>query len=53
MSNKIGVITEQGDLGFGFDPLSKKDQKSYKEATKDQNKSAYQIYKETESKNEK
>ena len=25
MSN-IGLITEQGDLGLGFDPLSQKDQ---------------------------
>jgi hypothetical protein len=24
---KIGVITEQGDLGLGFDPISKKDSK--------------------------
>ena len=31
---KIGVITEQGDLGFGFDPLSKKDQKQLRESTK-------------------
>lgn len=30
MSNNIGVITEQGDLGLGFDPLSNKDQKTYK-----------------------
>lgn len=29
----IGVITEQGDLGLGFDPLNNKDQKSYDEAT--------------------
>ena len=30
MSN-IGIITEQGDLGLGFDPLSQKDQESLKE----------------------
>jgi hypothetical protein len=28
----IGVITEQGDLGLGFDPLNNKDQQSYNEA---------------------
>lgn len=33
MSN-IGVITEQGDLGLGFDPLNKKDAKVYNESTK-------------------
>lgn len=33
MSN-IGIITEQGDMGFGFDPLNNKDQKVYNEATK-------------------
>ena len=30
MSN-IGIITEQGDLGLGFDPLSQKDQEILKE----------------------
>ena len=30
MSN-IGLITEQGDLGLGFDPLSQKDQELLKE----------------------
>ena len=30
MSN-IGMITEQGDLGLGFDPLSQKDQEILKE----------------------
>ena len=30
MSN-IGMITEQGDLGPGFDPLSQKDQEILKE----------------------
>lgn len=28
---QIGVITEQGDLGLGFDPLSKKDSQTIKE----------------------
>lgn len=32
----IGVITEQGDLGFGFDPLNKKDEQVYTEAQKRQ-----------------
>ena len=26
MSGQIGLITEQGDLGLGFDPLSQADQ---------------------------
>ena len=30
----IGVITEQGDLGLGFDHVNKKDAKVYKESTK-------------------
>ena len=30
MSN-IGIITEQGDLGLWFDPLSQKDQELLKE----------------------
>lgn len=30
MSN-IGMITEQGDLGLGFEPLSQKDQEILKE----------------------
>ena len=30
MSN-IGMITEQGDLGLGFNPLSQKDQELLKE----------------------
>lgn len=29
----IGVITEQGDLGLGFNQLNNKDQKAYDEAT--------------------
>lgn len=28
--SKIGIITEQGDLGLGFDPISKKDSKAIK-----------------------
>lgn len=30
----IGVITEQGDLGLGFDLLNNKDQKAVEESTK-------------------
>ena len=29
---QIGVITEQNDLGLGFDPLNAKDQLAYNEA---------------------
>ena len=29
---EYGVITEQGDLGLGFDVLNDKDQKAYNEA---------------------
>ena len=32
----IGVITEQGDLGLGFDLLNNKDQQAVAEATKNQ-----------------
>lgn len=31
-NTEYGVITEQGDLGLGFDPLNDKDQKVYSEA---------------------
>ena len=30
--SEYGVITEQGDLGLGFDPLPQKDQKIVNEA---------------------
>ena len=30
----IGVITEQGELGLGFDLLNNKDQKAVEESTK-------------------
>lgn len=33
---QIGIITEQGDLGFGFDALNEADNKVYEEATKNQ-----------------
>jgi hypothetical protein len=34
MAKDIGIITEQGDLGFGFDKLNESDSKVYAEATK-------------------
>jgi hypothetical protein len=37
MAQDIGIITEQGDLGFGFDKLNEKDEKVYNEAVKRQN----------------
>lgn len=39
MSDKIGLITEQGDLGLGFDVLNKKDEKAYNEAVERENNS--------------
>lgn len=30
----IGIITEQNDLGLGFDPLNINDQKAYNESVK-------------------
>lgn len=32
MDKNYGVITEQNDLGFGFDFLNDKDQKTYQES---------------------
>lgn len=32
MTPQIGVITEQNDLGLGFDPLNPKDQNTYNES---------------------
>ena len=32
MSSEYGVVTEQGDLGLGFNVLNDKDQKVYQEA---------------------
>ena len=37
MPSEIGIITEQGDLGLGFDILNQKDQKTYNESTKPKN----------------
>lgn len=33
----IGVITEQGDLGLGYDPLSQEEQKLVEESAKNDN----------------
>lgn len=30
MNNKIGMITEQGDLGLGFTPITEEDLKNIK-----------------------
>ena len=38
MSN-IGIITEQGDLGLGFDQLNKKDKRAYDNANRNKSKS--------------
>lgn len=35
---QIGVITEQNDLGLGFDPLSQKDEKAYNESANNSDK---------------
>ncbi len=32
---EIGIITEQGDLGFGFDPLNESDKTQYEKSQKD------------------
>lgn len=32
----VGIITEQGDLGLGYDPLNAKDQKTYNESVANQ-----------------
>lgn len=49
----IGVITEQGDLGLGFDPLNNKDQQSYNEAVQreQESKDNSQIINESDKKN--
>ena len=36
-NNTYGVITEQGDLGLGFDVLNEEDQKVYSEAVTKRN----------------
>lgn len=34
-SSTIGVITEQGDLGLGFNPISKNEQSTIKKTEED------------------
>ena len=46
MSDKYGVITEQGDLGLGFDVLKDKDQKAYNEAVQKESKENTQVINE-------
>ena len=45
-NNSYGVITEQGDLGLGFDVLNDKDQKAYKEAVEEQQNDSRKIINE-------
>ena len=33
--SKPAIITEQGDLGLGFDPLNEQDQQALEEATEE------------------
>ena len=40
MSNNIGVITEQGDLGLGFNEISNKDQRTVNEHYSEERKNA-------------
>ena len=37
MNQEIGIITEQNDLGLGFDPLNEQDQKAYNESIQKSN----------------
>ena len=47
MDTKYGAITEQGDMGLGFNPLNKEDNKVYSEAVeKQQNKDNQQVVNE-------
>jgi len=49
MSN-VGVITEQGDLGLGFDVLNNKDQKAYSEGVQRQQQNNQQVVNEQDKK---
>ena len=42
-----GVITEQGDLGLGFDLLNEKDAAAYAEATEEKSKRGRKSKKQT------
>ena len=44
--SQIGVITEQGDLGLGWDPLNQKDQQVYNEAMQRQQQDNQQVINE-------
>ena len=46
MAPEIGIITEQGDLGLGFDVLNNKDQQVYNEAMQRQQQSGQQVINE-------
>lgn len=46
MSDTYGVITEQGDLGLGFDVLKDNDQKAYNEAVQRENQEKTQVVNE-------
>lgn len=46
MAPEIGIITEQGDLGLGFDVLNNKDQQVYNEAVKRQSGDNQQVINE-------
>lgn len=35
MKEQIGIITEIGDLGLGFDPISEEDEEKIKEHVED------------------
>ena len=40
-NSTFGVITEQNDLGLGFDPMNPKEQKTYQESVnRNQNKNS-------------
>lgn len=43
MSDTYGVITEQGDLGLGFDVLKDNDQKAYNEAVQKESQADSQV----------
>jgi hypothetical protein len=46
MPPKIGAITEQGDLGLGFDLLNEQDQNTYNEAVNNKRDVQHQIINE-------
>ncbi len=46
--NNIGMITEQGDLGLGFNKLSEKDAQTLKETAEKEKKTPNGVYKESD-----